>query len=307
MVGLSSHLYKQCRTTLLRCDEFESNESLRAIFAVGKLKLYRDKIPEAIRRDLRVDQCLEFLQDKYLQGEPVLALFIEILRDRYPKDEDLHNALHELAKEIRTAPINTSEAEYFDVMLRYFDMDAKYVESIAKHLKNKEGFHVCLDKWLLEEANQSWQQEKEYTLSKTNCCAICIGEFTPTGWIQQMSQEAINQQRDNDSFEIIPVLLPNVKMIFIENFPDLKKWADFRNRINDKFAFQIFARVIKNEEQRERPIGNSEAHSQNVEMHFEVDHLTDILQKLNNYKNAKLIDESVSQEYQLKVLEKYLK
>src|SRR5260221_531251 len=102
MNELPLELYNRCRSVFLECDEFQSNESLRAVFTSGPLALYRDKISNADKLELRVDLCIEALHKRTRGGEPVLALLIEALRDRNPPGDDLRDTLNKLALDVRT-------------------------------------------------------------------------------------------------------------------------------------------------------------------------------------------------------------
>lgn len=96
-----SDLYSQCRAVLLDCDEFQSHESLRAVFATSQLRGYANKIPEVRFQEQRVDECLRYLNSRRFKGEPILALFLEILSRSYPVDDDIHITLHMLAQKVR--------------------------------------------------------------------------------------------------------------------------------------------------------------------------------------------------------------
>ena len=54
MEGLSNELYNRCRTTLLKCNEFDSDTSLRAVFVTDELYPFRDRLPAAANRSPRL-------------------------------------------------------------------------------------------------------------------------------------------------------------------------------------------------------------------------------------------------------------
>jgi hypothetical protein len=100
MTGLPSELYNRCRTTLLKCSEFDNNASLRTIFITGELHPFRNRLPSATSKNARVDACLAFLVDKRLSdGRAVLPLFLTALRDRYQPGDALRNELAALAQD----------------------------------------------------------------------------------------------------------------------------------------------------------------------------------------------------------------
>lgn len=103
-MALSGVLYKRCRNELLRCSQFDSNAALRAVFVTDELAPFRDDLPEASSRAKRVDACLAYLLDKRLSdGQPVLPLFLEALRDLYLEGDSLRDALNSLVGEVRNA------------------------------------------------------------------------------------------------------------------------------------------------------------------------------------------------------------
>jgi len=104
MAGLSSELHNRCRATLLKCSEFDSNVSLRAVFVTAELSPFRDGLPDAPNKSSRVDTCLDYLLPKRLNdGRPVLPLFLAALRDRYQEGDALRNELGKLAEDVGSA------------------------------------------------------------------------------------------------------------------------------------------------------------------------------------------------------------
>jgi len=106
MPRLSSELYRRCRNTLLKCGEFDTDASLRAVFVTDELYPFRDRLPAATSKTDRVDKCLGYLLEQHLSnGRPVLPLFIEALRDRYQKGDARRDALRTLAEAVQSAPV----------------------------------------------------------------------------------------------------------------------------------------------------------------------------------------------------------
>jgi hypothetical protein len=101
MTGLPTELYNRCRTTLLKCSEFDSNTALRAVFVTDELSPFRSGLPEAMSKSGRVGNCLAFLLDKRLSdGQPVLPMFLTSLRDRYQEGDALRDELETLRLEV---------------------------------------------------------------------------------------------------------------------------------------------------------------------------------------------------------------
>jgi len=104
MTGLSNALYQRRRTALLKCSEFDSDASLRAVFVTDELRPFRDRLTAATNKSERVDTCLDFLLDKRLSdGRPVLPLFLVALRDGYQPGDALRDELNELHIEVSQA------------------------------------------------------------------------------------------------------------------------------------------------------------------------------------------------------------
>jgi hypothetical protein len=55
------------RGVLLQCDEFKTNAQLRAALD-GELLPFRDRVPEANTPQQRVDNVIDYLQDKQVGG-----------------------------------------------------------------------------------------------------------------------------------------------------------------------------------------------------------------------------------------------
>jgi hypothetical protein len=122
-----------------------------------------------------------------------------------------------------------SNPEVYDVFLSYSHLDAAWVEDLAIRLEEQQGFKVWLDKWVIA-TGQSFQQAMSIGLDQqAKCCAVCIGEHTPAGWVREEIEKALNRAVKDPSFVVIPVLLPNSKSVNVDNFLELRSWVDFRN------------------------------------------------------------------------------
>lgn len=111
MQGIPSELHNRCRTTLLKCSEFDSDASLRTVFVTDELYPFRDRLPTAASKSERVDRCLDFLLPKRLSGDrPVLPLFLAALRDRYQPGDALRDELETLAEAIQFSERTEAES-----------------------------------------------------------------------------------------------------------------------------------------------------------------------------------------------------
>jgi hypothetical protein len=119
------------------------------------------------------------------------------------------------------------EPKRFDVFLNHSHADAEWVEGLAECLEDEKGLHVWLDKWVLV-AGTSWQQAIKRALSDVAACAVCFGQHETRGWFEQEIERALNRQAQDASFRVIPVLLPGVDGTVVDDFAQLRTWADFR-------------------------------------------------------------------------------
>lgn len=101
MAGLPLHLYTRCRTVLLQCNEFDSQSSLRAVFAVAELSPFQDSLPDAPNRADRVTGIMDYLLPRYLSnGQSAFLLFLAALHVRQHEEDLLCRELADLRSEI---------------------------------------------------------------------------------------------------------------------------------------------------------------------------------------------------------------
>jgi len=94
---LSADLYKECYNTLLQCGEFDSYESLQAIFVTPELSIFQSRLPRVNNKEDLVSQTIAYLVPKRLSdGRPVFPIFLEMLRDRRQPGDALRDALGKL-------------------------------------------------------------------------------------------------------------------------------------------------------------------------------------------------------------------
>jgi len=99
--NLSQELYNRCRNTLLKCSEFDSNDSIRAVFVTVQLRPFQSRLPEAASKTERVDSFLAFVLDKrFRDARSVFLIFLEALRERYPEEDALFNEIEILRLEV---------------------------------------------------------------------------------------------------------------------------------------------------------------------------------------------------------------
>lgn len=106
MPGLPTELYNRCRGTLMRCSEFDSKASLRAVFVTDELYPFRDGLPDSASKKGRVEACLDFLLPERLSdGRAVLPVFLAELRNRYMPGNALRDDLEALYLDVQSAMI----------------------------------------------------------------------------------------------------------------------------------------------------------------------------------------------------------
>lgn len=85
------------RKILSKCDEFDSNESLLALFSYPELSPYKNRIPQVNNKNSRILQTVALLKDsKLADNRNGLLLLIEILRDSKDERLLLHGELENL-------------------------------------------------------------------------------------------------------------------------------------------------------------------------------------------------------------------
>lgn len=123
--------YQICRTVFLQCtQQFDSNATLRAVFADGKLITYQKSIPEGNSIEERVDKLLNYLgNEKFADGKPVLSYFINALSTRYQPGQLIFDELNRLGKRIEIEWDANSTVEIPFVVAAMTDSQAQELTS----------------------------------------------------------------------------------------------------------------------------------------------------------------------------------
>ena len=192
-------------------------------------------------------------------------------------------------------PMATTEEEIFDIFICHSYLDSVWVEKLAELLENRAKLRIWPDKWIIMKGEQ-WQQAITREFDQTKSCAICIGEQTPKDWFQEEIGRALNHQKKDTSFQVIPVLLPNLNQVNVDDFLELGIWADFRNGLNDSLEFHRLVSYIQ---------GVAPGRGSQEKLASESSQITVIeaLIKLKIYRSDGLIDEVITHEYQRKLLD----
>jgi hypothetical protein len=156
MQGLPNELYQLCRTTLLRCGEFDNDTWSRAVFVTDELTPFQSRLPEAARKSERVDRYLNFLVNNRLgDGCPILLPFLVALRDRYQPGDALHDELAELVESVQSALV-PSQVHLFICYKRNADPDQRLANYLYDILTAR-GHDVFIDGALL--TGEAWLEE----------------------------------------------------------------------------------------------------------------------------------------------------
>ena len=185
--------------------------------------------------------------------------------------------------------------EEFDIFLSHSHLDSEIVEKIAKKLEDTANLRVWLDKWILT-PGEHWQQAMARGLYQAKACAICIGAQTPSGWFKEEIERSLNRQTKDDSFRVIPVLLPQSQEINVDDFLELRTWVHFKNGINDEYAFHILVSGI-----RGLPPGRFDKKKKDTSLNTQV---RQKLEQIKEFRDDSLIDSDIAKEYQRKLLDK---
>jgi hypothetical protein len=208
----------------------------------------------------------------------------ELVRGYLQKYEELN----------KNEPMGTTEEEIFDVVFCHSYLDTMWVEKLAERLEDSAKLRIWLDKWIIMKGE--WQQAITREFDQTKSCAICIGEQTPKDWFQEEIGRALNHQQKDTSFQVIPVLLPNLHQVNVDDLLELGIWADFRNGLNDSLEFYRLVSYIQ---------GVAPGRGSQEKLASESSQITVIeaLIKLKIYRSDGLIDEVITHEYQRKLLD----
>jgi hypothetical protein len=191
----------------------------------------------------------------------------------------------------------------YDVFLSYAHPDAEIVEQIGARLVDEGRFRVWLDKWVLI-PGADWQPAMARGLNQARTCAVCIGHQTPKGWFGQEIQRALNRQVRDNSFRVIPVILPEGDRGLVDNFLELRTWVDFKNGIKDQIAFHLLVSGI-----RGVPPGRNPT---NIPTHIKEDNnntlviVREKLEDIRTLRDEQLIDDDIALEYQRRLLERLI-
>lgn len=183
----------------------------------------------------------------------------------------------------------------FDVFLSHAHLDAEAVELLGARLEDEAQLRVWLDRWILI-PGEHWQQDMAKGLDQAKTYAVCIGRHTPEGWFREEIERALNRQTKDRGFRIIPVVLPNGDRKLVDSFLELRTWVDFKNGLQDGYAFHVLVSGVKGVPPGRYP-------KENVDRNVELVSIREKLLRIRALRREQLIDDDIALEYQRRILD----
>jgi hypothetical protein len=179
-----------------------------------------------------------------VRGPSLVAIIVT--RRQYKVHSRLRAAAHRDGYRVRRMKPRPS----FDVFISYSRSDAAVVERLAGLLRSQprepgsgDNLRVFFDRDYLA-AGQSWPERLEKQLADCGAVAVCIGP-TGLGPVQKREQYiAIDRKARDESFPVIPVLLPGANDPPL-GFLRLNTWIDLRRGVDQTDQLEIFGRAIR--------------------------------------------------------------
>jgi len=121
----------------------------------------------------------------------------------------------------------------YDVFLCYNSDDKDSVETVAAYLKDNADLQPWFDKWTLV-PGEPWGKNLENGLRSSRTCAVFIGKKGEGPWQKKEVDVALRKQVKDESFRVIPVLLPGApKNPKLPDFLEGHMWVDLRVGLED--------------------------------------------------------------------------
>jgi TIR domain len=177
--------------------------------------------------------------------------------------------------------------------------DAPWMEALARRLKDECAFQVWWNKWVLG-PEKGRHQTMARGLEQVASCVVFIGAKTPSEWLQEKIEHALDLQAQNSDFKFVPVLLPGSNPNVIPEFPSLQTWADFRDGQDQEYAFHVLRQVIRGESVGRWPQSGGITSSFGKFRRYE--------QKITELSRFRLlgVHEEIIIEFERKILDKWL-
>jgi hypothetical protein len=142
---------------------------------------------------------------------------------------------------------SSAQQHIYDVFLSHHSGDKPQVEALAVRLEDEEGLKPFLDKWHLI-PGEPWEEALEEALDRSRTCAVFLGESGLGAWENEEMRAALDERARNNSFRVIPVLLPAAEPKDEKTLPRFLRrltWVDFRGGIDDPETFRRLVAGIR--------------------------------------------------------------
>ncbi|MGB8193058.1 MAG: toll/interleukin-1 receptor domain-containing protein, partial [Chitinophagaceae bacterium] len=129
----------------------------------------------------------------------------------------------------------------YDIFLSYNRSDFETIETIAKELK-QQGLNVFFDQWVLKHGIP-WIEHVENAITSCKIAMIFIGPDRLGEWQQNEKFLALNRQKNDPAFKVIPILLPGADLPL--DFLLLNTCLDFRKESKISSILTALIAIIK--------------------------------------------------------------
>jgi len=153
----------------------------------------------------------------------------------------------------------SQQSRKYDVFLSHHNSDKPYVETLATRLEDEAGVKPFLDKWHLV-PGAPWQEELEEALSNSATCAVFLGPAGLGPWQNEEMRAVLDERVRNNSFRVIPVLLPGAEPKDEDTLPRFLRrltWVDFRKGLDEQESFNCLVAGIRGEQPGRQSFSNS--------------------------------------------------
>ncbi len=178
IMSLTQELSDRCRIILHKCDEFGSDDLMRAVFITTELEPYKNSLPQCNSVDERVKRTISYLLPKRLAGNlPVFPFFIAELRNHRDPADNLHNELGKLYEHVVQSLKDKIVVPFVVAAMTSNEADALVKETIFEDISV-----APIDRNLYHDFKASLD------VSDVGDLQICYGE-TPETWKPLVSSE----------------------------------------------------------------------------------------------------------------------
>ena len=117
----------------------------------------------------------------------------------------------------------------------------------AEKLVEEAQLSPFLDRWHLI-PGEPWQESLEQALNRSRCVAVFVGPSGVNSWENEEMRAALSRRVQENSFRVIPVLLPGADQEAKDKLPSFLlrfTWVDFSAGIDDPVAFSRLVAGIR--------------------------------------------------------------